>query len=548
MPQRIAKSAINLFSPSLLLMVLVAAIGALLYFQFLVRPDYRGDMVPYVMVIAAESFIIFHALMAMWTILAGTLSPRNFGFHDAQAHLYSSNPERKRYTEVINRSPGAANGHYMYLHRRPITVDVFITVYGEPLEDIYNTALAARDMVGMHSTIILDDGKSDAVKDLARELRIGYIRRAGNKGAKAGNVNHALGLTKSDFFVIFDADFVPKRNFLYETLPFFEDENVAFVQTPQHYANVDTVISRGANFMQRLFYKLIQPGKNRFNAAFCVGTNVVFRRSAIESIGGIYDKSKSEDIWTSILLHEKGYRSVFIPEVLAVGKTPDTIKAYSKQQLRWATGGLQILFKHNPLTKTLTLDQKLQYFHTVTYYLHGLAILFLILLPPIHIYFDLSPVTIEIGFIVWLVFYLSFYALQVVLAFYTMGGFRPETIMLAMASFPIYVRAFFNALRGKEEAWQATGNRKGLDSPLNYIVPQILLFTFLAITCAVGAWKVYYYETFSLALFWCLLNTAFLGSFLMIALKEHFRLKRAAKEQPVEQHLQRVVSAGALLK
>src|SRR5690606_6439613 len=118
-----------------------------LYFQFLVRPDYRGDMVPYLMVITAESFIIFHALMAMWTILAGTLSPRNFGFHDAQSHLYSSNPERKRYADIVNRSPMAANGHYMYLHHRPITVDVFITVYGEPLEDIYSTVIAARDMV-----------------------------------------------------------------------------------------------------------------------------------------------------------------------------------------------------------------------------------------------------------------------------------------------------------------------------------------------------------------------------------------------------------------
>ena len=72
------------------------------------------------------------------------------------------------------------------------------------------------------------------------------------------------------------------------------------------YGNLRTLVSRGAGFMQSVFYTLIQPGKNRFNAAFCVGTNVMFRRAAMGQLGGIYEESKSEDIWTSILLHERG--------------------------------------------------------------------------------------------------------------------------------------------------------------------------------------------------------------------------------------------------
>lgn len=104
-------------------------------------------------------------------------------------------------------------------------------------------------------------------------------------------------------------------------MPFFIDDDVAFVQTPQAYGNMNNLVSRGAGFMQSVFYRFIQPGRNRFNAAFCVGTNVVFRRTAIEDIGGMNTDSKSEDVWTS-LEHERGWRSIYIPVTLAVGDAP----------------------------------------------------------------------------------------------------------------------------------------------------------------------------------------------------------------------------------
>ena len=153
------------------------------------------------------------------------------------------------------------------------------------------------------------------------------------------------------------------------------DANVAFVQTPQTYGNLHTTIARGAAYMQAVFYRFIQPGRNRFNAAFCVGTNVLFRRAAIDDIGGMYTNSKSEDVWTSLMLHERGWRSVFIPTVLAVGDAPETVEAYSKQQLRWATGGFEILLTHNPLSprRRLTMDQRIQYFVTASFYLTGSA-------------------------------------------------------------------------------------------------------------------------------------------------------------------------------
>jgi cellulose synthase (UDP-forming) len=408
-------------------------------------------------------------------------------------------------------------------------------VYGESIDVIRQTALAARDLIGSHTTYILDDGKSDKVRALAEDIGVQYIRRHNNIGAKAGNLNHALSLTSGEYFVIFDADFVAKPNFLTETLPFFVKPGVAFVQTPQHYNNMNNLISRGAGYMQNVFYKLIQPGKNRFNAAFCVGTNVIFRRSAVEAVGGISEASKSEDIWTSLALHEAGYQSIFINDILAVGNAPDTISAYFKQQLRWATGGFEILLNYNFFKSKLNFDQKVQYFSTAFFYMHGLAMLLLMFLPPLQIFFNLSPINLSVSFATWLFFYLGFYAMQIVVAFYTMESFRLETIVLAMASFPIYLKALTNVVLHRDVAWHATGSLSRSESPFSFVTSQIMLFLFLAFTSVFGIWKIRYTGVFALSLVWNVINTFIFGAFLSVVVKEqmlrHKRVKSAAKNK-----------------
>jgi len=330
----------TVYSPIVILLTALAAVGIVLYSWFLLDPANRGDLLPWSMVIVAETVLISQALISMWTILAGAASPRDYAFHAARDALLGPAPFGGNATHRPIRVDG-----------EDVLVDVFITVYGEPVATIRRTADAAMQMTGRHRTWILDDGRSDEVKELAAELGCYYVRRLSNNGAKAGNVNHALSIAKGEYFAIFDADFVPKENFLLETVPFFVSNDVAFVQTPQTYGNLNSVISRGAGYMQTVFYRFIQPGRNHFNAAFCVGTNVVFRRAAVDDIGGMYTDSKSEDVWTSLMLHERGWRSVYIPDLLAVGDAPETIEGFTKQQQRWATGGFEILLTHNPLSR-----------------------------------------------------------------------------------------------------------------------------------------------------------------------------------------------------
>ncbi len=510
---------------------MASTIGAIAYMVFLFQPAYRGDMLPYLMVIVAESFLIVHGLISFWTILGGRSDPRNFEFHSAQDQLFDANS--KATSKLIPEMPTAVKrDRQLYIEKSPVTVDIFIPVFGEPVAEVRETALAAKNVFGRHQTYLLDDGASEDMRRMARRIRVGYIRRPTHEDAKAGNINFALSRTTGDLFVILDADFVADTMFLYETVPFFADDLMAFVQTPQYYKNNDTFVADAAGYMQHVFYSLVQMGKNKFNAAFSVGTNVVFRRSAVEHIGGMYAKSKSEDIWTSLMLHEKGYRSAYINKVLAIGKTPETIKAYSKQQLRWATGSFEIFLHRNPLmNKRLTTDQRIQYFGTTAFYFNGFAIAILMFLPALQIYFNLTPIALNLPFYQWALLYSGFYLTQIILSMYTMGGFKLRTLMLAAVSFPIYIKAFFNALLRRDEAWHATNRKDNYDSPFNYIRSQAYIFVFLLLTLGVGIWKSIYTQEFSVSIAWSALNAFIFGVFMIVALHESHVMRH-----PVRRH------------
>ena len=189
-----------------MMLVLVATIGVLLYTTFLFDFSNRGNWIPYLIVLTAESVIILQALISLWTILSSGHNPRGYRFHNAQTRLYG--PQHK------NIEPGTDLTELpMHLHETEVPIDVYITTYGEELDTIRRTVSAAVAMHGEHTTYVLDDGKSDDVRALAAELGAEYIVREGNAGAKAGNINNALSVTSGEFFVILDADFVPGPGF-----------------------------------------------------------------------------------------------------------------------------------------------------------------------------------------------------------------------------------------------------------------------------------------------------------------------------------------------
>ena len=123
------------------------------------------------------------------------------------------------------------------------------------------------------------------------------------------------------------------------------------------------------------------------------------------------------------------------------------------------------------------------------------------------------------------------YLMQILVAFYTVGSFRWETLMLATVSFPIYWRALVNAAFHREQSWHVTGSKAKASSPFNFIMPQLLFFIFLLITSVVGSWKDWSHGALSLALGWNVTNTAILGAFVLTAAREGRRTKRAARAE-----------------
>ncbi|HKS99991.1 MAG TPA: glycosyltransferase [Rugosimonospora sp.] len=417
----------------------VAIIGALfatLFYQlFLLNPAYRGPLWLWTAMVLAEGLTAVHAIGTWWTILA----------HDDL-------PEPAEVAIWRNRLRAGAEVP---------TIDVFITAYGEPPEMVRRTIRAARDMQLAHRTWVLDDGRSDHLKEVCESEDVGYLRRPGREHAKAGNVNAALANTTGEYVVIFDADHIPEPEFLIQVLPHFRDAAVAFVQSPQHYSNRRNLVSTGSAEAQRIFYELVCPGKNRFNAAFCVGTNVMFRRAALDEIGGIATGSNSEDIWTSLELHRRGWKSIYLPNVLAKGLAPEEVPSYLKQQLRWACGGFEVLLRGRLFRRRngLTVDQRLQYLFVGTHYLLSVAMLMFMLLPATYLLFALSPIKAD-GW-TWATHYVPFYAMVMLVTWLQSGGFRVAAIVASIGAAPVHARALWATLRNRPATWSATNAGRG---------------------------------------------------------------------------------------
>jgi hypothetical protein len=198
------------------------------------------------------------------------LAAELFGIFSLALHIFST------WTLVDRRAPPPAAG---------ASADIFVTTWNEPVEMLRNTLLAAKAVRHAGTVWLLDDGARPEMKRLAAELGVAYLARTERTHAKAGNLNNALGHSKSDHVAIFDCDHAPSPDFLERTLGYFSDPRVAFVQTPQDFYNVDSFQHRGRRASQEvwheqtLFYRVIQPGKDRWNAAFFCGSCAVVRLS-----------------------------------------------------------------------------------------------------------------------------------------------------------------------------------------------------------------------------------------------------------------------------
>lgn len=287
------------------------------------------------------------------------------------------------------------------LRRKPIpvpdpvsewpTVDVYIPTYDEPLSVVRTTVLAAKCMDWPSDKIkiyILDDGHRDEFRAFAARAGVGYLDRGENVHAKAGNLNAALAVTSGDLVAVFDCDHVPTRSFLQMTVGWFcRDEKLALVQTPHCFYSPDPFERNLDTFGRypnegRLFYGLVQPGNDLWNAAFFCGSCAVLRRSALEEIGGFAVETLTEDAHTFMKMARAGWSSAFLDLPQAAGLAAESLAAHVRQRIRWARGMAQIFRVDNPLFgRGLSLSQRLCFLNAMLHFFHGLPRLIFLLAP-----------------------------------------------------------------------------------------------------------------------------------------------------------------------
>lgn len=374
-----------------------------------------------------------------------------------------------------------------------VSVDVFVTTYNEDVDMLRQTLRAAVAMRYPHRTYVLDDGRRQAVRALAEEVGCTYITRSNNAHAKAGNWNNAFAQTTGELIATFDADHVPRPDFLERTLGFFRDPKVALIQVPQVYHNLDSVQHRVSWKARRLyteqdaFFNLVMPGKDHWNSAFFCGTGAVLRRKALEPHKGILTGTITEDLHTSVVLHSEGWKSVYLNELLVTGLAPVDLKSFEVQRMRWAEGNLNVASFVNPVTtRGLSLSQRVSYVASLYHWTTGIPKAIYYLAPPWILLSGTFPIANfdHRFFAIYLVFLAS-----LITSYEVTSRGHGRLLMdelFSMVSFFTLLRAIKRVFvgRGKAMTFEVTSKRGSGTTSLLPVLPHTILlcFSLLAIS------------------------------------------------------------------
>ena len=364
------------------------------------------------------------------------------------------------------------------------TVDVLLPTYDEDAHLLRGSLQSMIALEYPHTVYLLDDKNRPEIKALAEEMGVEYIARTKNLHAKAGNINNALEQTDGEFVIIFDADHIPRKNFITRTLGYFQDESVAFVQTPHAFYNFDNYCSsyepdKGDYWEEgQLFHNCVQVGKANQNAVVFCGSAAIFRRAALDEIGLVATETITEDMHTGLRLHAKGWKSAFVNERLVAAQAANDVTTYQSQRLRWGEGNLSILKHDNPLVMPgLTFRQRFHYMSSIFGWTSGFGKLLIYLMPILMLFTGVSPVSGLPYFVVLLLVahvVFGWIALKVT----GNGHFRLiQNEIAGMASFWIQIRAFFRAAIKRHSRFVVTSKRGGQSNRVFWaVLPQFSLF------------------------------------------------------------------------
>lgn len=393
-------------------------------------------------------------------------------------------------------------------------IDIFLPICGESSEVLQKTFHAVSKLNYPNKKVyVLDDKGIAEHQFLSQEHGFTYLSRE-NKGhmKKAGNLKHGYERSTGDFIIIYDADFAPHPDFINELLPYMCDPLVGIIQSPQYFQTDDEVHSRswleyGASHAQEDFYRFIQVARSRLGAPICCGSNAIYRRKALDSIGGTVQIEHSEDAYTGFELLTKGWKVKFVPIILAVGLCPADIHSYFHQQHRWASGSLSLMLSKKFWTSNISIAQKLCFISGFMYYLsHPIMILFsfqiFLLLFLFHDYVNLWNALPFLPVVFFAFFVIPFFRLTRS----RIGGFLARNAYLYS-----YGHATVVALFKKTVGWQPAGAKRmsvseAYREQLYFVAIYFLVYMMLvALSIGAGVMDIFDIDQYSL-LFWVFYN------------------------------------------
>lgn len=399
--------------------------------------------------------------------------------------------------EVFRLFTVVSNAHATLVARDPIPVHAqpgtrvaFLTSFvpgKEPVEMVRVTLEAATQLrhPGVVDVWLLDEGDDAEIKEVCAALGVRHFSRKGvphwnqptgpfRAKTKHGNYNSWLDAHGDayEFMACVDTDHVPLPNFLERMLGYFRDPDVAFVVGPQVYGNYDAAVTKAAESQQFLFHALIQRAGNAYDGAMFVGTNNAVRVSALKGIGGLYD-SITEDMATGFELHRtrnpetsNKWRSVYTPDVLAVGEGPTAWTDFFTQQLRWSRGTYETVLKQYWRgIPTLPPGRLLNYSLMVAFYPMS-ALNWMLSALSCTLFLILGASGIQISSEIWMMLYSDAAALQIGLYVWNRkhnvspheprGSSGAAGMALSAISAPIYAKSLCDAVLRRKSRFVVT--------------------------------------------------------------------------------------------
>jgi cellulose synthase/poly-beta-1,6-N-acetylglucosamine synthase-like glycosyltransferase len=221
----------------------------------------------------------------------------------------------------------------------------------------------------------------------ARGVNIQYIHRTDRTGYKAGALEAGMRAARGEYIAIFDADFIPPADFLRRTVPFFSDPGIGMVQARWGHINQDySLLTKIQSILLDDHFVLEHGGRNRAGHFFNFnGTAGIWRRATIEDAGGWQHDTLTEDLDLSYRAQLRGWRFVFLPDLIAPAEVPVEMNSFKSQQHRWAKGSIQTCRKVLPriLASDLPLGVKAEaFFHLTANFNYPLMCVLSVLMAP----------------------------------------------------------------------------------------------------------------------------------------------------------------------